>query len=80
MGKEEKGMVEVAAALIRKDDTVLICQRPEQKARGLLWEFAGSRKEFSVRWFINIRTLPFDCLFIMPELQRERRSFWSTRI
>lgn len=45
MGKEEKGMVEVAAALIRKDDTFLICQRPEQKARGLLWEFVGGKLE-----------------------------------
>ena len=38
-------MVEVAAALIRKDDTFLICQRPEQKARGLLWEFVGGKLE-----------------------------------
>lgn len=37
--------VEVVAALIRKNDEWLICQRPACKARGLLWEFAGGKVE-----------------------------------
>ena len=38
-------MVEVVAALIWKDDTFLICQRPLNKARALLWEFVGGKVE-----------------------------------
>ena len=38
-------MVEVVAALIKKGDRFLICQRPENKARGLLWEFVGGKVE-----------------------------------
>ncbi|MBO4421842.1 MAG: NUDIX domain-containing protein [Clostridia bacterium] len=40
-----KKRVSVAAALIRREDTFLICQRPENKARGLLWEFVGGKRE-----------------------------------
>ena len=38
-------MVEVVAALIWKDGKFLICQRPQNKARGLLWEFVGGKVE-----------------------------------
>ena len=38
-------MVEVVAALIWQDGKFLICQRPEHKARGLLWEFVGGKVE-----------------------------------
>ena len=38
-------MVEVVAALIRDGDRFLICQRPENKARGLLWEYVGGKVE-----------------------------------
>ena len=38
-------MVEVVAALIRRGNTFLICQRPEGKARSLLWEFVGGKVE-----------------------------------
>ena len=38
-------MVEVVAALIWDDDKFMICQRPENKARGLLWEFVGGKVE-----------------------------------
>ena len=38
-------MVEVVAALIWAGDRFLICQRPENKARGLLWEFVGGKVE-----------------------------------
>jgi 8-oxo-dGTP diphosphatase len=38
-------LVEVAAALIRRGRTFLICQRPAHKARGLLWEFVGGKIE-----------------------------------
>lgn len=36
-------MIEVVAALIRKNGKFLICQRPAHKARGLLWEFVGGK-------------------------------------
>ena len=38
-------MTEVVAALIRQGDRFLICQRPENKTRGLLWEFPGGKVE-----------------------------------
>lgn len=38
-------MTEVVAALIRSGNTFLICQRPANKARGLLWEFVGGKVE-----------------------------------
>lgn len=38
-------MIEVAAALIWRDDTFLICQRPTTKACALLWEFVGGKLE-----------------------------------
>ena len=38
-------MVEVVAALIRKGNTFMICQRPPHKTRGLLWEFPGGKIE-----------------------------------
>ena len=38
-------MVEVVAALIWKGDKFMICQRPANKARGLLWEFVGGKVE-----------------------------------
>ncbi len=42
-------MIEVAAALITKEEQgrkkFMICRRPENKARGLLWEFVGGKVE-----------------------------------
>lgn len=38
-------MTEVVAALIWDDDRFLACQRPANKARGLLWEFVGGKVE-----------------------------------
>ena len=38
-------MTEVVAALIRRGDRFLICQRPENKARPLLWEYVGGKVE-----------------------------------
>ena len=38
-------MTEVVAALIWDKDTFLICQRPTNKARALLWEFVGGKVE-----------------------------------
>ena len=38
-------MTEVVAALIRDEDTFMICQRPAHKMRGLLWEFVGGKVE-----------------------------------
>ena len=35
-------MVEVVAALIWDKDKFMICQRPANKARALLWEFVGA--------------------------------------
>lgn len=38
-------MVEVVAALIRRGERFMICQRPAHKARGLKWEFVGGKVE-----------------------------------
>ncbi|NLB55479.1 MAG: (deoxy)nucleoside triphosphate pyrophosphohydrolase, partial [Lentisphaerae bacterium] len=38
-------MVEVVAALIWDKDKFMICQRPANKARGMLWEFVGGKVE-----------------------------------
>lgn len=38
-------MTEVVAALIWMGNKFMICQRPEHKARGLMWEFAGGKVE-----------------------------------
>ena len=38
-------MTEVVAALIWDKDKFMICQRPPDKARGLLWEFVGGKVE-----------------------------------
>ncbi len=40
-----KKPVDVVAALIWEKDRFLICQRPANKARGLLWEFVGGKVE-----------------------------------
>lgn len=38
-------MLEVVAAIIKRDGRILACQRPPEKARGLLWEFPGGKVE-----------------------------------
>lgn len=38
-------MIEVVAALIWRDGKFLICQRPSNKKRALLWEFVGGKVE-----------------------------------
>lgn len=38
-------MTEVVAALIWQDDRFMICQRPANKKRALLWEFVGGKVE-----------------------------------
>ena len=38
-------MLEVTAAIFRKDDRFLICQRPEGKSCAYLWEFPGGKIE-----------------------------------
>ena len=38
-------MTEVVAALIWDNDKFMICQRPANKVRGLLWEFVGGKVE-----------------------------------
>ncbi len=38
-------MTQVVAALIWNKDRFLICQRPANKARALLWEFVGGKVE-----------------------------------
>lgn len=37
--------LEVTAAIIHKNDKILICQRPVDKNCGLLWEFPGGKIE-----------------------------------
>lgn len=45
--KIEKNIVQVAAAVICSDleKKIMICQRPKNKKRGLLWEFPGGKVE-----------------------------------
>ena len=38
-------MVEVVAGLIWRGNKFMICQRPQNKARALLWEFVGGKIE-----------------------------------
>ena len=38
-------MIEVVAALIRDENRVLLCRRPEGKAQGSKWEFPGGKIE-----------------------------------
>ena len=38
-------MLDVVAALIRRGNRFLICQRPAHKSQGLLWEFPGGKVE-----------------------------------
>ena len=38
-------ITKVVAALIWRGERFLACQRPEHKARGLLWEFVGGKVE-----------------------------------
>ncbi len=40
-----KKTIDVVAALIWEKDKFLICQRPANKTRGLLWEFVGGKVE-----------------------------------
>ena len=35
----------VAALIVGEDSRFLLCQRPENKARGGLWEFVGGKVE-----------------------------------
>ena len=37
--------IRVVAAVVRRDDTLLVCQRPLHKQHGGLWEFAGGKCE-----------------------------------
>ena len=41
----KKNPIDVVAALIWEKDKFMICQRPANKARGLLWEFVGGKVE-----------------------------------
>lgn len=38
-------MIEVAAAIIRSEEKILICQRARKKNCELLWEFLGGKIE-----------------------------------
>lgn len=43
--ESHKQIVSVVAALIWDEDRFMICQRPANKARALLWEFVGGKVE-----------------------------------
>ena len=43
--KPLEGTIRVLAAVVRRDDRYLICQRPAQKRHGGLWEFPGGKLE-----------------------------------
>lgn len=41
----KNNVIEVVAALIWDNERFMICQRPANKARGMLWEFVGGKVE-----------------------------------
>lgn len=43
--KETPSITDVAAAVIRREGRILICQRPANKGNPLLWEFPGGKRE-----------------------------------
>lgn len=43
-------MTEVAAAILRRDGKILICQRKEGGNCSLLWEFPGGKREAGETW------------------------------
>ena len=43
--ENQRGAIEVVAALIWRGERFLACQRPPEKARGLMWEFVGGKVE-----------------------------------
>ena len=45
MYEHGRAVTEVVAALIWDNGQFMICQRPANKARGLLWEFVGGKVE-----------------------------------
>jgi len=45
MSGQTSGTVRVLAAVIRRGDRYLLCQRPAQKRHGGLWEFPGGKLE-----------------------------------
>lgn len=45
MRSKSNGITEVVAALIWNDGHFMVCQRPAEKARGMLWEFVGGKVE-----------------------------------
>ena len=47
---EKRKITDVVAALIWDGDQFLICQRPANKARALLWEFVGGKVEAGERF------------------------------
>lgn len=45
MNASSREFVRVVAAVVHRDDTWLVCQRPLHKQHGGLWEFAGGKCE-----------------------------------
>ena len=54
-----KSYIEVVAAQIWDENKFLICERSENKARGLLWEFVGSKveKNYALN-FVKVEDIP----------------------
>ncbi len=44
-GETSGARIRVVAAVIRRDDQLLVCQRPVSKRHGGLWEFPGGKCE-----------------------------------
>lgn len=44
-GSTDLSLTRVVAAVVRRDDRYLICQRPRHKRHGGLWEFPGGKCE-----------------------------------
>lgn len=70
----DKKIVEVVVALIWLGDKFLICQRPANIARGLLWEFVGCKvKEGKIKEEVLIR----ECKEVLDIIIKPKGKFAS---
>ena len=59
-------MTEVVAALIWDQNKFMICQRPANKTRGLLWEFVGGKVEPAIT--LDVGKVFMDVVHEYPDL------------
>lgn len=77
-------MIEVAAAILKHNETVLICKRPKNKLHGDLWEFPGGKLEVNETANIALKremqeelnlAIEVDGLYLVSEKDNVRITF-----